>query len=120
QRAGANSDPQVRSECECECERDPGAEAKAQPGDKPDARRRKTRRQISHGPGRRSDAASMPTLRRDQNAYPEHDRGRSDQVFSGQLLLRRKTGARGSDPRDVRSRLSQLYAREIADPEIAR
>ena len=56
----------------------------------------------------------------DQIAHPKHVARRGDEIFPRQLLLRGKTGARGSDPRHVRPRLSQLYAGEIADPEIAR
>ena len=40
--------------------------------------------------------------------------------FPGELLLRRKTGAHRSDARHVRSRLSQLHTRQIADPKTAR
>src|SRR4051794_36188623 len=62
----------------------------------------------------------MPAVRRNQDAHPKDDRGRSDQIFPGELLLRREAGPRRSDARHVRSRLSQLHSRQIADLEIAR
>ena len=43
-----------------------------------------------------------------------------DEVFSGELLLRRKTGPRRSDARHLRSRLSELHVRQVADSETAR
>src|SRR5204862_1066058 len=56
----------------------------------------------------------------DQDAHGEDVARRGNQVFSGQLLLRGKTGAPGSNARHFRSRLPQLYPRKIGDPEVAR
>ena len=55
--------------------------------------------------------ASVPVMRLHQNAHPEDVRRRGNQVLSGELLLRRKTGSTGSDARHFRSRLSQLHPR---------
>src|SRR5207247_797039 len=76
--------------------------------------------QISHGSGRRSAASSLLVMRIEQDAHPEHVGRRGHQIFPGQLLLRGKTSAPGSDARHIRSRLLELHAREIGDPEITR
>src|SRR6267143_4620798 len=83
-------------------------------------RRCETSGQISHGSGRRSAAAPMPVMCVDQAAHPEDVGGPGNEVFSGELLLRGKTGAPGSDARHFRSWLSQLYPGQIADFEVAR
>ncbi len=88
--------------------------------DKADRGGDQTRCQMSHGPGRRSASPVMPAVRLSEDAHAENDRGRSDQVLSGELLLRRKTGALRSDARNVRSRLPQLHARQTANSKTAR
>src|SRR6266487_210345 len=50
----------------------------------------------------------------------KNDARRGNQVFSGELLLRGKTGAAGSDARHLRSWLPQLHPGQIADFEVAR
>src|SRR6266567_4255121 len=62
----------------------------------------------------------MPTLCVDQNAHSKDERGRGDEILPGKLLLRRKSGAGRGDARHFRSRLPQLYARQIADPKTTR
>ena len=65
-------------------------------------------------------APSLPVMCVDQDAHAEDVARRGNQVFSGELLLRRKNGAPGSHARHLRSRLSQLYPGQIADFEVAR
>src|SRR6266567_1333407 len=62
----------------------------------------------------------MPLVRLDQDAHPEYVHRRGNQVFSGELLLRGKTGPLRSDAWHVRSRIPQLHAWQIADSETAR
>src|SRR5947207_3208239 len=62
----------------------------------------------------------MPLMRFDPDAHPKHVDRRSRKIFPRELLLRRKTGARRSDARHIRSRLSQLHVRQTANPKTAR
>ena len=79
--------------------------------------RRLTRQ--AHGTDRRSAASSLQIMCVNQDAYAEDVARRGYKIFSGELLLRGKAGAPGSNARHLRSRLSQFYPGQIADFEIA-
>ena len=57
--------------------------------------------QIPAGANGRSVAADLPAVRFDQDALPGHERRGGDEVLPGQLLLRAKDRAAGSDPRGL-------------------
>ena len=68
---------------------------------------------------RRGAAAHLPAVRVDQAAHAGHERGGSDEVLRGQLLLRAEARAPGSAARDVRSRVPVLHGRQAGTPQAA-